>query len=123
MSPVHASILLAIIIIQVRSNHSTSILNFAHISYDTDRYPIILDNWYDGVWFDKNNAYIVYPAGFQVVKVGGVSYVMVSFSLQDRRGYMGHIRLDTLMASLMPVNCSQSIAETEVENNVTVTSY
>ena len=79
------------------------------------RYPILLDSWYDGAWFDRNNAYIIYPAGFVLEDIGNVTYVMMSFSLQDRRGYMGRIRLDELLDSTMSVNCSQSPAELESE--------
>lgn len=68
--------------------------------------PIIKPEWYDGAWFDKANGYIVYPAGFVIKEFDNISYVMLSFSLQDRHGYLAKIPLQALYDSMIAVNCS-----------------
>ena len=74
------------------------------------RFPIIKNEWYDGAWFNKANGYIIYPAGFVIEKdeYANVTYVLLSFSLQDKEGYVARINYDSLIESLMPVNCSAS---------------
>ena len=78
--------------------------------------PIVKNEWYDGAWFNKGNGYIIYPAGFVIQQFNNISYVMLSFSLQDKQGYLAKIPLQELYDSMISVNCS-AIAEDEPDSN------
>ena len=70
------------------------------------KFPIVKNEWYDGAWFNRGNGYIIYPAGFVVEHIENVTWLLVSFSLQDKTGYMMRIKYDDLMETLMPIDCT-----------------
>jgi hypothetical protein len=67
--------------------------------------PIIREEWYNGAWYDRAYGYIPYPMGFVVKEIQNRTTILLSLSLQEKKGIFAQIDYNDLMASMVKVNC------------------